>query len=463
VTTTFPFGFRVLGAVTGDRRLVDWQAAFAAYAAVDSRCEPDRESYLSSFTYGPDLHARADSWGIISTADFEGPCWTPWLWIDVDRAGDLDLALQETRRLALFLDGRYQLQSEDDLLIFLSGGKGFHAGLPTSLWCPESSADFHDVARRFAARLAELAGLGVYNSKRGYRIDEGAYLKVQLFRAPNSRHPKSGLHKRRLSFDELMNLSAERILQLAQGPEPFDIPTPGNRSDQAARDWAEAVAAVRKESAGRQRCQAAGDGKPTLNRGTREFICRGAEEGDRHRLLFSAAANLGEFPSVEALAYALLREPGLDSGLPPSDVDRQIRCGLEHARKGTGGAGEPTPPADLPAGQQDVRAALAAAWATQAAQAAPTAPTPSAAPPPPGPPPGTEPSGQLAGDVQAQLAALWSEADGAEAALELAEEREAIEATGGRPDPPSPPAGVGFIYRDAGGRSCERAPSTMWS
>ena len=51
-------------------------------------------------------------------------------------------------------------------------------------------------------------------------------------------------------------------------------------------------------------------GTPTLNRQTLDFIRDGAEAGDRHRLLFSAAANLGEFGCLSDLAHALstLRE-----------------------------------------------------------------------------------------------------------------------------------------------------------
>ena len=55
-----------------------------------------------------------------------------------------------------------------------------------------------------------------------------------------------------------------------------------------------------------------------------------AEPVDRHRLLFSAAANLAEFGCSTELAFALLGEAGLDSGLSPSDVRRQIECGLQH-------------------------------------------------------------------------------------------------------------------------------------
>lgn len=51
--------------------------------------------------------------------------------------------------------------------------------------------------------------------------------------------------------------------------------------------------------------------------------------GDRHRLLFSAAANLAEFGCPPALAHELLTESALDSGLPPKEVRRQIDCGLD--------------------------------------------------------------------------------------------------------------------------------------
>jgi len=65
-----------------------------------------------------------------------------------------------------------------------------------------------------------------------------------------------------------------------------------------------------------------------------EFIRNGAEEGDRHRLLFSAASNLAEFGCPPALAHALLTEAALDSGLPPKEVYRQIGCGLNGVKGG---------------------------------------------------------------------------------------------------------------------------------
>src|SRR5581483_3828567 len=109
--------------------------------------------------------------------------------------------------------------------------------------------------------------------------------------------------------------------------------------DQAAADWQAALQAVEREAEGKaQRRAAVADGTPRLNRATLDYIRDGADQGDRHRLLFSAAANLAEFGCPPALAHALLTETALDSGLPPADVRRQIDCGLNHVGKGAGNA-----------------------------------------------------------------------------------------------------------------------------
>jgi hypothetical protein len=106
----------------------------------------------------------------------------------------------------------------------------------------------------------------------------------------------------------------------------------------AAADWQAALQAVEREAGAESARRAAvANGVPRLNKATLDFIREGAERGDRHRLLFSAAANLAEFSCPPALAHALLSEAGLDSGLPPSDVRRQIDCGLMHG-KGAGSA-----------------------------------------------------------------------------------------------------------------------------
>ena len=314
-----PFGFRIVGSCHEARRLVDADAAFVAYCNCDERAEVNREAYLSAFRFGDDFRSHLDATG--STKNFNGVCWSLWLWFDIDREDDLDRALNDARKLAAFVAERYRLD-DDDLLIFYSGAKGFHVGLPTSLWMPSPSVTFHTTARRLAEALAERAGVV---------IDVGVYDRVRAFRAPNSRHPKTGLHKRRLTFDELMGMNVDAIKRLAEKPEAFDLPPIPPVNEQASTDWREAGENIQQATNAKAERRAAGM-PPRLNRLTLEVI-RNIETiaaGDRHRVLFTSAANLAEFGCPPELAHALLTEAGLDSGLSPSDVRRQIECGLKH-------------------------------------------------------------------------------------------------------------------------------------
>lgn len=307
------YGFRIVGPTTGARRAVLAAAAFAAYAGCAGKADIDREAYLSAFQFPAELLTHMKQIG--STKGYSGPCWAPWLWIDIDRAGDLERATIDARRLGNAIAERYGLD-ESQWLAFFSGSKGFHLGVPTSLWAPEPSDTFNRIARRFAERLAEVAGIA---------IDGAVYDKVRAFRAPNSRHPKTGLHKRRLTLAEL-ELDAGQIVTLAGRPESFELPAPAGRNDVAAADWQAACETVAREA---QPVKRAGG---NLNRLTLEFIRDGAKPGERARRLFSAAANLAEFACPPPLAHALLEEAALDSGMPPSEVGRQIDCGLAHVK-----------------------------------------------------------------------------------------------------------------------------------
>ena len=321
--STFQYGYRIVGDCTGVRRLVNHAAAFAAYARCDAKAEVEREAYLSAFTFGQDFREHLDR--LATTKGFAGECSAPVLWWDIDRAGDLPRAQADAGRLAAALVERYGIPDED-VMLFFSGSKGFHVGLPLSFWTPPPSADFHRIARRVCEMIAAEAGV---------EIDTGIYDKVRAFRAPNSLHPKTGLHKRRVMLADVLHQSTAEILAQAKQPAPFDIPAPSAddaHADRLAADWQAAVGLVRAEGQARAARHAAGNDSPTLNRQTVEFIRNGdaVAVGDRHRLLFSAATNLAEYGCPPALAHALLTEAGLDTGLSPSEVRRQIDCGLEH-------------------------------------------------------------------------------------------------------------------------------------
>ena len=320
-TAEHRFGFRVLGAATEARRLIDWAAAFQAYSQADPRAECEREGFLSAFTFGPDFGEHLKATG--STAGFIGECWAPWLWLDLDR-DRLGVALEDARRVAVAAVERLGV-AEDDSLAFFSGSKGFHIGLPTALWCPRPGPLFHRTARRFAERLAEVAAVG---------IDASVYDKVRLFRAPNSRHPRTGLYKTRLTFGELMGWSIDAICRRAERPEPFDPPEPTGTSSTAAAEWAAAAEAVRAEAEAKAHRAATGAEGGRLNRSTLAFVREGAAAGDRHRLLYSAAANLCDMGAPAELVHELLTEAALDSGLSPSEVRRCIDNALNAATAG---------------------------------------------------------------------------------------------------------------------------------
>ena len=186
-----PYAFRIVGPTWQRRRLVVAAAALAGYCSCDPRAQVEREAYLSAFQFGPDFRQLLES--TCSTAGFLGECWSQWLWFDIDDEADLPGAATAAGRLGTVLEGRYAI-GEADLLIFFSGSKGFHLGLPTTIWSPVPSVTFHKTARQLAENIAEIAGV---------KIDTGVYDRVRAFRAPNLRHPKTGLHKRRLSLDEL--------------------------------------------------------------------------------------------------------------------------------------------------------------------------------------------------------------------------------------------------------------------
>ncbi len=346
-------GFRVLGSATSQRRLIDFDAAFAAYAGCEDRAEVEREAYLSAFTYGDEFRRYMDTTG--STKGYDGCCSAPWLWFDLD-GENLDTVLSDARRLAEGILYRYRALDDDALLLFFSGSRGVHIGLPVT-WEPAPSVTFHRTTRRFAEALAAVLGV---------KIDTGVYDKVRLFRAPNSRHPKTGLHKRRLALDELFHLDAGRIRQLAAAPEPFAWPVVTAADPQAAADWQAALQAVEREAEAKaERRAALANGAPQLNRATLDFIREGADQGDRHRLLFSAAANLAEFGCPSALAHALLTEAALDSGLPPAEAHRQIECGLKQAEPMLLSTPAPsTPPVCLSADRGALKEQLARLWNT---------------------------------------------------------------------------------------------------
>ncbi|WP_439624001.1 hypothetical protein [Gemmata sp.] len=323
-------GAFVLGAPTSPRALVRHADLLTAYA--DGAIEDGREAYLSHFAFGPEMtaHYRANR---NSVAGFAGPCWCRRLVLDIDRA-DLSAALADARRLVAFLHQRYP-EADGNVPVYFSGGKGFHVLVELANH-PPPAVGFQHVARTLAEAIAARAGV---------KIDGAIYDVNHIVRLPNTRHPRTGLFKRRIDPEALFRLDIDGIRDVARHPAGDGIPTVRGPVPQLETDWHEAGQATARDTGARAIRRGAGTGTPD-GRAPRylvDFFRFGTGEGERHQTLFRCAAWLTEQGAPPSLVAALLTEPGCDVGLAPKDVERQIGCGIEHARRQRSATAGPRP------------------------------------------------------------------------------------------------------------------------
>lgn len=314
----FNVGVLVWGPPSSPRVLVRHHELLVA--AAENELDIPGEAYLSHFVFDREMQRHYEK-NRNSVAGFQGPCWARWIVLDVDRP-NLNDALRDTCRVVAFIQERYP---ESDLPIYFSGNKGFHILIELT-HAPPPAAMFHEVARTFAEALA---------GKAGVRIDTSIYDKNHLVRLPNSRHPRTGLFKRRIDADDLFEISVEGIRRHAANPAGDGVPLSKGVSARLIADWkqAEAETARRRELRETARCSIADASSARAPRYLIDFIRFGVPEGHRHKTLFQCAAWLSEMGAPPSLIHALLIEPGTDVGLTLKDVIRQIQCGIEHSRK----------------------------------------------------------------------------------------------------------------------------------
>jgi hypothetical protein len=315
------YGFRVVGSASNRREICDYKEALRLYTAADPSIQPSLPAFLSAFSYPETFREHVEKTG--STAEYPGPVGIPALNFDVDRQ-DLATALRDTRRLAHFLADKYGV----DPLVHFSGSKGFHVSLP--LGNLEPDVVNHQIAKALACRLADEIGV---------EIDTGVYSPVQLWRAPNSKHHKTGLHKIRIDPDDLLYLNCDQIRRMAAGPIPYDL-KPSLSSVRLSNDWNAVAAEIQQAQRAPRPLRGGSDGgiRLKINPTTRLLLSDpvAIQPGERHRTIFSAAADLAEFETIADLIMALLRAPGIHTGLPPSEVERQVLCGIKTARQQRG-------------------------------------------------------------------------------------------------------------------------------
>lgn len=315
-------GFVVQGKPDGERVLANPAALFEAYAQLDSQIHPTQQAYLSAYVFPPAFQGYVKQHN--GVGGYRGPCGSDFVWFDID-GPDLPSALSATKTLLMHATNDLDAD-EANTLVFFSGAKGFHIGLPLH-WQPPMHELFPRHCRAFAEGIASSCGV---------KIDTSIYDHVRLFRAPNSRHAKSGLYKINLPVNGFERLGLDAILEMAKVPVEFEVPEVGSVSCPKLETVWNAC------TPGMQQMKLIGGyvsdntSARRLDRLTLDFVCEGAEEGERVNRLFKAVANMSELASVhgaEGLAYAILSEAALDSGLPRHEVDRTFANGWKHGAR----------------------------------------------------------------------------------------------------------------------------------
>lgn len=160
------------------------------------------DAYMTYFRYNDEMVEHFKK--VESVKGYDGSAWSDWLPIDIDSEN-----LEEAQREAVGVIHKLQEYDIDEntCRFFFSGAKGFHILIPSGCFEAIPSKDIHKRFKRVALKLTE-----------GIKIDSSIYDKTRIFRLPNSKHSKSGLHKVELTPMEVMNLTINEIQHKALLP-----------------------------------------------------------------------------------------------------------------------------------------------------------------------------------------------------------------------------------------------------
>lgn len=170
------------------------------------------DTYTTYFRYTDEMKTHVSETG--SVKGFAGSAYSPWIPFDID-SENLREAHQQLLKLLMQIN-KYGV-SIDQMKVYFSGSKGFHALLPASLVDVKPSEDIHMRFRRFAKRIGN-----------GVKLDMSIYDKVKLFRLPNTINSKSGKYKIQLRTFEITSMNAMEIKEKAsEQREEWKVPEIG--------------------------------------------------------------------------------------------------------------------------------------------------------------------------------------------------------------------------------------------
>lgn len=166
----------------------------------------DKERYTSLFPYAESIKEHFNTFGTVS--GYTGDLYMNWLWIDIDNEKDIQQAYKSAEQLIQRLVANYEV-APNQMAICFSGNKGYHIALHQNLFGGFSpSPELPKQIKLFVEQLC--AGIP--------HVDFGIYNANRAFRALNSKHPKSGLYKIGVTYDDFKTTDHESIAWLAHEP-----------------------------------------------------------------------------------------------------------------------------------------------------------------------------------------------------------------------------------------------------
>lgn len=362
----YPDGFCCQGTQVKKKDLIKWYDVFIRACNNHSAIVNKTDFFLSQYCFDFELAKYFDQTGY-SIAGYAGACWCPFVWWDIDR-DDLSDAQTDAARLVEFLtqtpadsdsDSGLIVPDTESILIFFSGSKGFHVGVPIAVFGDEVKPG-KEFPGRYKAAALEIA------RRAGVEIDKSVYDRQRLFRCPNTKHGKTGLYKIPLSYWEVTTaLNIAEIRQRAQRPrrlvwveselDKVDIdavryspavkPVPG-----AVALWSEVQADMFSElpsmgGAEREDTEKPiavqygacvnrfpdGYEAPRIRRETLDYIQHGAQKGKRAVSLFNAVADCCRCgwnrQAVESLFFDVASQTGLSWAESRKEIEGAIKHG----------------------------------------------------------------------------------------------------------------------------------------
>ncbi len=138
--------------------------------------------------------------------EYDGELFMPYLWIDIDFKDNLVKAVNMTRAIIESINFKYNLPYES-MIIYFSGGKGFHIGIHHSVFGGEEFMTPH--VKAIARNMVDDIIQG------RFVVDYKIYDTTRIFRAPFSRH-QSGLYKVDIDYSHILACDIDKIKELAQ-------------------------------------------------------------------------------------------------------------------------------------------------------------------------------------------------------------------------------------------------------